>query len=63
MQATVDVIEPLGDAVVATVIAGQQVLQVTLPPETEAQSEQPIDLLVDLDHVHLFDPETEEAIF
>jgi len=62
IQATVDVMEPLGDAVVATVIVGQQVLQITLPSETEAQLDQPIDLLVNLDHVHLFDPETEEAI-
>jgi multiple sugar transport system ATP-binding protein len=63
LRVTVDVMEPLGDAVVATVIAGQQVFQVTLPPETEAQADQPLDLLVDLGHIHLFDPETEEAIF
>jgi len=63
IRAIVDVMEPLGDAVVATVLAGQQVLQVTLPPETEAQSDRPIDLIVDLSNIHLFDPQTEEAIF
>jgi multiple sugar transport system ATP-binding protein len=63
MRVTVDVIEPLGDAVLATVIAGQQVLQVTLPPEAKAEPDQPIDLLVDLGNIHLFDPQTEEAIF
>jgi len=63
VRATVDVMEPLGDAVVATVIAGQQVFQVTLPPETEAKPDQPVDLVMDLDHLHLFDPQTEEALF
>jgi multiple sugar transport system ATP-binding protein len=63
MRATVDVMEPLGDAVVATVIAGEQIFQVTLPPETEAEPDRPIDLVVDLANIHLFDPQTEEAIF
>jgi multiple sugar transport system ATP-binding protein len=63
VRATVDVMEPLGDAVVATVIAGQQTFQVTLPPETRARPDQPIDLIVDLGNIHLFDPQTEEAIF
>ena len=63
MRAAVDVMEPLGDSVVATVLAGQQILQVTLPPETEAKPDEPIDLLVDLGNVHLFDPQTEDAIF
>lgn len=63
MRATVDVMEPLGDAVVATVTLGDQVFQVTLPPETEAKPGLLIDLLVDLEHVHLFDPQTEKAIF
>ena len=63
LQATVDVMEPLGDAVVATVLAGEQVFQVTLPPETEARPDRQLDLLVDLGNIHLFDPQTEEAIF
>jgi len=63
LRAVVDVMEPLGDAVVATVFAGEKVLQVTLPPETEAQLDQPIDLIADMGNIHLFDPQTEEAIF
>jgi multiple sugar transport system ATP-binding protein len=62
IRAVVDVMEPLGDEVVATVIAGKQVFQVTLTPETEAQSDKPIDLLVDLGKMHIFDPETEKAV-
>ena len=63
IQAVVDVMEPLGDAVVATVIAGEQTFQATLPPETEAELDKPISLVVDLGNIHLFDPQTEEAIF
>jgi len=63
ITATVDVTEPLGDAVVATVIAGKQIFQATLPPDTKAKPDQPIELVVDLGKLHLFDPETKEAIF
>jgi len=61
--ATVDVMEPLGDEVVAAVISEGEELKVTLPPETSARLDEPIHLVVDLGKLHLFDPETEEAIF
>ena len=60
IRATVDVMESLGDAAVAMVIVGQQIFQFTLPPETEAETGRPVDLVVDLGNVHLFDPQTEE---
>jgi len=63
IRATVDVVEPLGDAVVVTVITGEGSLQITLPADIRAQVDQPLELVVDVNRVHLFDPETEEAIF
>jgi multiple sugar transport system ATP-binding protein len=63
VHATVDVMEPLGDAVVVTVMTGEESLQVTLPADTRAQVDQPVELAIDVNRVHLFDPETEEAIF
>jgi multiple sugar transport system ATP-binding protein len=61
--ATVDVMEPLGDEVVAAVISEGEEFKVTLPPETSARLDEPINLVVDLGKLHLFDPETEDAIF
>lgn len=63
IKAIVDVLEPLGDSIVGTVIAGKQILQATLSPETEAKSDHTIDLLVDMDKIHLFDPDTKKALF
>jgi multiple sugar transport system ATP-binding protein len=54
--------EPLGDAVVVTVMTGEESLQVTLPADTRAQVDQPVELAIDVNRVHLFDPETKEAI-
>lgn len=53
--------EPLGDEVVAAVISGGEELKITLPPETSAQLDEPINLVVDLGKLHLLDPQTEEA--
>jgi multiple sugar transport system ATP-binding protein len=63
INGVVDVIEPMGDEVVATVLAGEQTFQTTLPPDTAARPDQPIDLVVNLGKAHLFDPETEKVIF
>jgi multiple sugar transport system ATP-binding protein len=60
--ATIDVLEPLGDAIVATVIAGKQVFQVTLTPETDTKLDRPIVLVVDMGKIHLFDLKTKGAI-
>ena len=58
----VDVMEPLGDEVVATIISNGEEFMVTLPPETTARPDDPIDLVVDLRKLHLFDPDTDDAI-
>lgn len=63
VKSTIDVMEPLGDEVVATVIADSEIFQVTLPPEVKAQPDQPIDLVVDLAKIHIFDPQTGVAVF
>lgn len=61
IKASIDVLEPLGDAIVATVIAGKQILQATLPPEAETKTDHPISLAVDMGNIHLFDPDTGES--
>jgi multiple sugar transport system ATP-binding protein len=62
VRGVVDVVEPLGDQIVVTIVTGQQMLQATLPAGSVARPDQPIILQVNLQRIHLFDPETERAI-
>jgi multiple sugar transport system ATP-binding protein len=58
----VEVVEPLGDEVVVHARAGDQLLIAKLPPDRIPNAEESLDLSIDLDRLHLFDPETEKRI-
>jgi multiple sugar transport system ATP-binding protein len=63
VRVQVDVVEPMGDVCTVYITAGNtQPLVATLDASTGAKDGQTLDVIVDSDKVHLFDPETELAI-
>jgi multiple sugar transport system ATP-binding protein len=62
LEATVDVIEPVGSEVILIVTVGEHHLTAKVDPHTKASVHQPIDLSVDMNNIHLFDKETGEVI-
>ena len=63
VRTAVDVSEPMGDIVTLYLTAGVHSLVATLDAETSAKDGQALDVVVDLDKTHLFDPSTEKAIY
>jgi multiple sugar transport system ATP-binding protein len=62
VEARVDVLEPLGHEYVAYLKIGDHSIIATLDPETEVVEEGTAKFSIDLDAIHIFDAETEEAI-
>ncbi len=62
VSATVDVAEPLGsETLLHLLLDGERVLA-RVDPRTRARSGQQIDILIDVDRLHLFDVETQRAV-
>ena len=61
-SANVTVVEPLGSEVFAYVENGGKEMVSRLDPRTSARVGQPIDLVIDMGKMHLFDRETEKAL-
>jgi multiple sugar transport system ATP-binding protein len=62
ITARVSFLEQLGNEVLATCTLGERELVVRLSPRTGAQSDQPLDLVFDMEHAKLFDPSTGAAV-
>jgi multiple sugar transport system ATP-binding protein len=62
MSAEVEIVEPLGHEVVVYSRAGDDLLVATLDPHRGPKMGDKIDLLIELDGLHLFDAETEKRI-
>lgn len=62
-QALVDVIEPMGPIVTMYLSCGGHSMIATIDAETKAKENQPIDLVFDMAKTHIFDKETEKAIY
>jgi multiple sugar transport system ATP-binding protein len=62
MQANVTVVEPLGSEVFAYVENGGKEMVSRLDPRTSARVGQPLDLVIDMGKMHIFDRETEKAL-
>ena len=58
----VEVVEPLGDEVVVHARAGEDLLIAKLPPDRIPNAGDRLELAVDLDHLHLFDQQTERRL-
>ena len=59
----VDVSEPMGDIVTLYLTTGTHQLVATIDSETGAKDGEKFDVVFDLDKTHLFDPNTEKAIY
>ncbi|MGC8970848.1 MAG: ABC transporter ATP-binding protein [bacterium] len=62
IKATVDVTEPLGSEVNLYLTTGEHVIVATVDPATKAQTGLEWRVYFDMDKMHLFDPNTGEAI-
>jgi multiple sugar transport system ATP-binding protein len=62
MEATVEVVEPVGSEVILIVTVGGHQLTAKVDPHTKASVHKSIDLSVDMNNIHLFDTETGEVI-
>ncbi|MGH2508335.1 MAG: ABC transporter ATP-binding protein [Ktedonobacteraceae bacterium] len=63
INASVDVIENLGNELQVYLTAGGKTIQARLSPRSRASVGGSVSLQVDTNHIHLFNPETEQAIF
>jgi multiple sugar transport system ATP-binding protein len=63
IKANVDVIEPLGDDVELHLTTGDSALIGKVDSKTQAKTGEPLDVVFDMEKSHLFDTETEQAIY
>jgi multiple sugar transport system ATP-binding protein len=62
LAANVTVVEPLGSEVYAFVDMGGKELVARLDPRTNARVGQPLDIIANMDKMHVFDRQTERAL-
>ncbi len=63
IRTTVEVLEPMGDIMTLYLTCGPHNLVATIDAETQAKDGEALDVVVDLNKTHLFDPDTEQAIY
>jgi multiple sugar transport system ATP-binding protein len=63
IRTVVDVSEPMGDSVTLYLAAGRHQIIATIDAETAAKDGHTLDVILDLDKTHLFDPQTEKTIY
>lgn len=63
VNAVVDVIEPMGSELIVSLTTGKHLLQVVMSPDIQVEIDQKIRVIIDMNKAHLFDQETEQAIF
>lgn len=63
LKAKVEVVEPLGAETLIHATISNQSFTAKVTPRTQAESEQEMELVFDMNAMHAFDKETEEAIF
>jgi multiple sugar transport system ATP-binding protein len=63
VQVGVDVMEPLGDDVEMHVTSGEHALVAKLDSKTRAKVGESLDVIFDMERSHLFDPESESAVY
>jgi multiple sugar transport system ATP-binding protein len=62
VRMNVDVIEPMGAISTLFLTSGPETLVATVEAETAAREGQVLDVVIDVDKIHLFDKETEQKI-
>lgn len=61
LRVNVEVVEPIGSQIILLATAGEIQLTAAVDPQTRARPQTAMELLVDMNRMHLFDKETEEA--
>jgi multiple sugar transport system ATP-binding protein len=62
LEAEIEVTELMGSEIILHLVAGERQFQARVDPRTEARPGQKIEIAFDVDRLHMFDAETEEAI-
>ncbi|PKO21773.1 MAG: glycerol-3-phosphate ABC transporter ATP-binding protein [Chloroflexi bacterium HGW-Chloroflexi-1] len=62
MQAEVDVTELMGNEIFLYLLTGKKQFIARVDPRTHARPGEQVDLLVNMDNMHLFDPQTEKTL-
>jgi len=62
VKGMVDVVEPLGSETILHVKIGEDQIVAKVDPKTKAQENQEIDLVFDMEAMHIFDKDTEQAV-
>src|SRR5437868_6081542 len=62
MHTKVDITELMGNEIQANLLVGGKTLVARLDPRTRVRPGEELDVAVDLDNMHVFDPQTERAI-
>jgi multiple sugar transport system ATP-binding protein len=63
LKAMVDVIEPMGPVVTAYLTVGTHQIVATIDADTKAKEGEELEIVLDMDKTHLFDKETQKAIY
>ena len=61
LGALIEVVEPIGSEVVLLATCGSSQLTARVDPQTRAKPQMQLDLLLDMNHMHLFDSESKRA--
>ena len=61
IQATIDVVEPIGSHIILLASSGSTHLTASVDPQTDAKPQMVKELLVDMNRIHLFDKTTGES--
>lgn len=63
VKANVDVMEPMGSEIYLYLLSGKSSYVARVDPRSQARPGAAIDVMMNLDRMHLFDKQTEQAIF
>ncbi len=58
-----EVVEPMGDRMHLYLASGSHSLVADMDAETRVQEEQPLEVVLDTERIHAFDPKTDQAIY
>lgn len=61
LKCTIEVVEPIGSEVILLVKCGSDPLTARVDPGTQLKPQTDVELILDLNHMHLFDAETKKA--
>jgi len=63
VNAVVDIIEPMGSELIVSLATGKHLFQAVMGPDTPIEVDRGTKIIIDMDKAHLFDRETEQAIY